>query len=142
MTIEITVFKGSLDGSIGEEKSKRSELRHDDVLIRITHSGVCCTSVYRRRTDMALGHEETGVVEATVTDARTLKKGDSEGWGYQRDCYGLCRQCLSGWQTMCPERKMYAEANLDQGSFGTQAIRREGFLFKIPENMDNEDVAR
>ena len=140
MTIEFTVFKGSKDGSIRQDVTRRGELKHDDVLIRITHSGVCYTDVHYRSTDMALGHEGTGVVEATGPDAKLLKKGDRVGWGYEHDCCGHCRQCLTGWETLCSERKMYADADLDQGSFGTLAVWREAFLFKIPDNMSNEDA--
>jgi D-arabinose 1-dehydrogenase-like Zn-dependent alcohol dehydrogenase len=140
MPIEFTVFKGSKDGTIVQGKSERPDLKRDDVLIRITHSGVCFTDVHYRNTDMALGHEGTGVVVATGPDAHLLKKGDRVGWGYEHDCCGHCRQCLTGWETMCRERKMYAFADLDQGSFGTHAVWREAFLFKIPDKMSNEDA--
>ncbi|KAJ5203632.1 uncharacterized protein N7498_004511 [Penicillium cinerascens] len=140
MPIEFTVFKGSPDGAIRQEVTRRDDLRHDDVFIRITHSGVCFTDVHFRNTDMALGHEGTGVVEATGPDAKILKKGDRVGWGYLHDCCGHCRQCLTGWETLCAERKMYATADLNQGSFGSHAVWREAFLFKIPENISNEDA--
>jgi D-arabinose 1-dehydrogenase-like Zn-dependent alcohol dehydrogenase len=35
---------------------------------------------------------------------------------------------------------MYGDADLDQGSFGTHAVWREAFLFKVPDNMSNEDA--
>lgn len=93
-----------------------------------------------KNTDMALGHEGTGVVEATGPDVKILQKGDRVGWGYEHDCCGHCRQCLTGWETLCPERKMYAGADLDQGSFGSHAVWREAFLFQIPDNLSNEDA--
>lgn len=140
MTIDFTVFKGSHDGTIRQEVTRRDDLKRDEVLIRITHSGVCFTDVQYRNTDMALGHEGAGVVEATGPDAKILKKGDRVGWGYEHDCCGHCRQCLTGWETLCPERKMYAMADLDQGSFGSHAVWREAFLFKVPDNVSNEDA--
>lgn len=140
MTIEFTVFKGSKDATIRQDVTRRDELKRDDVLVRVTHSGVCFTDVHYQQADMALGHEGTGVVEATGPDAKILKKGDRVGWGYEHDCCGHCRQCLTGWETLCPERKMYAMADLDQGSFASHAVWREAFLFKIPDNMSNEDA--
>ncbi|KAJ5683660.1 uncharacterized protein N7477_000005 [Penicillium maclennaniae] len=140
MSIEFTVFKGSKDGTIRQEVTRRDGLERDDVLVRITYSGVCFTDVHYQTSDMALGHEGTGVVEATGPNAKILKKGDRVGWGYEHDCCGHCRQCLTGWETLCPERKMYAGADLDQGSFGSHAVWREAFLFKIPDNMSNEDA--
>lgn len=140
MPIEFTVFKGSKDGTIRQDVTQRDDLKRDDVLIRVTHSGVCFTDVHYRSTDMVLGHEGTGVVEATGPEVRYIKKGDRVGWGYEHDCCGQCRQCLTGWETLCPERKMYSMADLDQGSFASHAVWREAFVFKIPDNMNNEDA--
>ncbi|CAI7597562.1 unnamed protein product [Penicillium bialowiezense] len=140
MTIEFTVYKGSKEGAIKEGKTQREDLKKDDVLVRVTHSGVCGTDLHYKGADMALGHEGTGVVEATGPDAHTLKKGDRVGWGYEHDCCGHCKQCLTGWETMCRERQMYGSANLDQGSFASHAVWREAFLFKVPDTMSNEDA--
>ncbi|CAI7665665.1 unnamed protein product [Penicillium crustosum] len=134
MPIKFTVYRGSKDG-IKQAEVEREDLKRDDVLVRTTHSGVCGTDVHYQSVDMSLG-----VVEATGPDAKFLKKGDRVGWGYEHDCCGFCKQCLSGWETMCKERKMYGLADLDQGSFGTHAVWREAFLFKIPDNMSNEDA--
>lgn len=141
MGYDFTVFKGSSDGSIRKATSHRGDLTGDQVLVKISHSGVCGTDVHYRKADMALGHEGAGTVAAIGPDVKTLKEGDRVGWGFFHDCCGRCRQCLTGWETLCPERQMYASADLDQGSFGTQAVWREAFLFRIPEGMSNEDAA-
>lgn len=140
MTIEFTVFKGSKDGTIQQATTRKDDLTGDDVLVRITHSGVCGTDVHYRHADMALGHEGTGVVDAVGPGVKDLKKGDRVGWGYEHDCCGRCRYCLTGWETLCRERKMYGGADLDQGSFGSHAVWREAFLFKIPDEVRNEDA--
>ncbi|CAG7921589.1 unnamed protein product [Penicillium olsonii] len=140
MTIEFTVFKGSKEGTIKEAKTQRDDLQRDDVLVRVTHSGVCGTDLHYQGADMALGHEGTGVVEDVGPDAHILKKGDRVGWGYEHDCCGHCRPCLTGWETMCRQRKMYGSADLDQGSFASHAVWREAFLFKIPESMSSLDA--
>lgn len=140
MTIKLNVFKGSPDGTIRQATSNRPDLSNDDVLVRITHSGVCFTDVHYQYSDMALGHEGTGVVEATGPSVKDLSKGDRVGWGYEHDCCGRCRQCLTGWETLCAERKMYASADTDQGSFGDYAVWREAFLFRIPDSLSNEDA--
>ena len=140
MTIEFTVFKGSKDGTIQQATTRKDDLTGDDVLVRITHSGLCGTDVHYRHADMALGHEGTGVVDAVGPGVKDLKKGDRVGWGYEHDCCGRCRYCLTGWETLCRERKMYGGADLDQGSFGSHAVWREAFLFKIPDEVRNEDA--
>jgi D-arabinose 1-dehydrogenase-like Zn-dependent alcohol dehydrogenase len=37
---EFTVFKGSANGTIVQDKTSR-DLKHTEVLVQITHSGVC-----------------------------------------------------------------------------------------------------
>lgn len=140
MAIEFTVFKGSPDGTIKQATTRKDDLKRDDVLVRITHSGVCFTDVHYQHADMALGHEGAGVVEATGPEAKDLQKGDRVGWGYEHDCCGRCRHCLTGWETLCRERKMYGSADLDQGSFGSHAVWREAFLFKVPDGISNENA--
>lgn len=90
---------------------------------------------------MVLGHEGVGIVEATGPDCKVLKKGDRVGWGYEHDCCGHCQQCLGGTETYCPERQMYGEADLDQGSFAHGAVWKEAFLFKIPDGLSDEAAA-
>lgn len=154
-----TVFKGSKDGSIKEDKTTRPDLTGDQVYLKITASGLCgtgqCThglytllhqadcapDIHHRHADMALGHEGVGVVESTGPDVKTLKKGDRVGWGYEHDCCGLCQQCLSGKETFCAKRAMYGYADLDQGSFGSGAVWREAFLYKIPDGVSDEAAA-
>ncbi|EMC92536.1 hypothetical protein BAUCODRAFT_294973 [Baudoinia panamericana UAMH 10762] len=136
-----TVFKGSKDGSIHESKTEKPELHGDQVFLKITASGLCGTDLHYRNQDMVLGHEGVGVVESTGPECKYLKKGDRVGWGYEHDSCGHCRECLTGNETYCPERAMYAMADLDQGSFGTGAVWREAFLFRIPDGLSDEAAA-
>ncbi|KAL2819581.1 chaperonin 10-like protein [Aspergillus cavernicola] len=139
--MSFTVYKGSKDGSIVQSSSKKPTLKRDQVLVKVTHSGVCYTDVHYKAADMVLGHEGVGHVEEVGPDVHSLKKGDRVGWGYEHDCCGRCNHCLSGWETFCPDRKMYGHADLDQGSFASHAVWREAFLFRIPDALDNESAA-
>jgi D-arabinose 1-dehydrogenase-like Zn-dependent alcohol dehydrogenase len=60
--VSFTVFKGSKGGEIVEATTTR-EVGADEVLIHITHSGVCGTDEHMLHNDMALGHEGVGTVE-------------------------------------------------------------------------------
>lgn len=135
-----TVFKGSKDGSIKKSETTR-DLSGDEVLLRVTASGLCGTDLHYRKADMVLGHEGVGVVEEVGPDAKLLKKGDRVGWGYEHDCCHHCQECLRGNETYCPERKLYGLADLDRGSFANASIWSEKFLFKIPDNISDEDAA-
>ncbi|KAK9423011.1 putative Chaperonin 10-like protein [Seiridium unicorne] len=137
-----TVFKGSKDGlPVKSTTTKHDQLTGDLVLIKVTASGVCGTDLHYKTQDMGLGHEGVGVVEQVGPDAKVLKKGDRVGWGYEHDSCGHCNQCLTGAETYCAERAMYAYADLDQGSFASHGVWREAFLFKIPDGMSDEAAA-
>ncbi|KAF2097724.1 GroES-like protein [Rhizodiscina lignyota] len=136
-----TVFKGLKDGSIVETTTTRPDLTADQVLVRITASGLCFTDVHHRHRDIGLGHEGAGVVEAIGPDVKSLKKGDRVGWGYLQNSCGECRECLTGRETFCVRREIYGTANFDQGSMGSHAVWHETFLFRIPEGMSDVDAA-
>ena len=136
-----TVFKGSKDGSIKKGQVTKPELQGDQVLVRVTASGLCGTDLHYRTTDMALGHEGVGVVESAGPTVKNLKKGDRVGWGYNHDQCGACLECLEGRDTFCESRKFYGLADLDQGSMASHAVWREAFLFRIPDNISDEVAA-
>lgn len=137
-----TVFKGSKDGTIVKSQTQKPELQGDQVLLRVTASGLCGTDIhFRHSPDMALGHEGIGIVEQTGPAAKSLKKGQRVGWGYNHDSCGSCSQCLEGDDTYCPHRAFYGLADLDQGSFASHAVWREAFLFPIPDSIKDQDAA-
>lgn len=138
--VEFTVFKGSKDGSIVKGTTKK-EIGPNEVLVKVTHSGLCGTDTHYTHVDMTLGHEGAGIVEEIGQDVTLFKKGDRAGWGYVHGSCGHCKQCLRGAETFCPERRMYSEADLDQGSMATHGVWREDFLFRIPDSMRMEDAA-
>ena len=139
--VSFTVYKGSKDGSIVKSSTSKSDLKGDQVLLRVTASGLCGTDEHYRTQDMVLGHEGCGVVEAVGPAVRHLKKGDRVGWGYEHDSCGTCDWCLSGRETFCSERAMYGFADLDQGSFATHAVWKEAFLFPLPGELTDEEAA-
>ncbi|KAJ9614519.1 hypothetical protein H2200_002656 [Cladophialophora chaetospira] len=137
--VDFQVFKGGKEG-IHEATSHR-KIGPREVLVKITHSGLCGTDIHYKEQDMALGHEGAGTVADIGNEVSLFKKGDRVGWGYIHDACGHCKQCLRGAETFCPERKMYGIANLDQGSMGSHAVWKEDFLFTIPDEMSSEDAA-
>ena len=137
--VDFTVFKGGKDGV--HEASSHREIGAKEVLVKITHSGLCGTDIHYKGADMALGHEGVGTVQEIGEEVTLFKEGDRVGWGYLHDSCGHCKQCLSGKETFCAERKLYGDADLDQGSLGSHAIWKEDFLFNVPEGMSSEDAA-
>jgi D-arabinose 1-dehydrogenase-like Zn-dependent alcohol dehydrogenase len=154
--VQFTVFKGSKEGQI-VESTVTKDLGPEEVLIKVTHSGLCGTDEHYKHADMVLGHEGAGVIEVrflpssqshkltrnqeTGASVKTFRKGDSVGWGYQHNACGHCQQCLTGHDTLCAERAMYGSSNLDDGSFSHYAIRKAGFVFAIPDSIAREHAA-
>jgi D-arabinose 1-dehydrogenase-like Zn-dependent alcohol dehydrogenase len=136
-----TVYKGSKEGKIVKAQTTRGDLQDDQVLIKITASGLCGTDEHYAHADMALGHEGAGVVEELGPNVKDLKKGDRVGWGYEHNSCGRCDQCLTGRETYCAKREMYGDANLDQGSFASHAVWREAFVFRIPDELTDSEAA-
>ncbi|EGD86496.1 hypothetical protein H112_04988 [Trichophyton rubrum D6] len=137
---EFTTFRGS-DAGVVASKTKRAPLTSNQVLISITHSGLCGTDQHYRKAGCVLGHEGIGVVQALGPDVRTLRIGQRVGWGYVHGTCYKCRQCLEGYDQFCSARQVYGVTNLDQGSMGYAAIWPESSLYAIPDKLSSLDAA-
>jgi threonine dehydrogenase-like Zn-dependent dehydrogenase len=62
--VRFTVFKGSEEGKIVQSTTTK-DIKEDEVLIKVTHSGVCGTDEHQRTRDVVLGHEGVGIVEVS-----------------------------------------------------------------------------
>lgn len=62
--VDFTVFKGSKEGKIVKSTTTR-EIGSDEVLIKVTHSGLCGTDEHYRHADQGLGHEGAGTIEVS-----------------------------------------------------------------------------
>ncbi|KAJ7693364.1 chaperonin 10-like protein [Mycena rosella] len=141
MGIDSTVFKGSASRGIVQTITRHEAPIGNQVLVRITHSGICGTDEHFKHSDMVLGHEGVGTVMQLGKAVTGLKVGDVVGWGYTHKTCGTCEQCLLGQDQYCPKREQYGIHNLHQGSFGSHAVWDASFLFKIPEELAPEDAA-
>ncbi|KAI1425248.1 GroES-like protein [Xylaria sp. FL1777] len=140
--VSFTVFKGSKAGiPVQSTTMKPDMLTGDQVLMKITASGLCGTDLHYVHQDIVLGHEGVGVVEAVGPNCMYLRRGHRVGFGYEHDSCGHCRQCLTGTETYCSKRSMYGSQDLDQGSFASHAVFREAFLHQIPDSMSDIDAA-
>lgn len=70
-----------------------------------------------------------------------FKKGDSVGWGYIHGTCNKCKQCITGHETLCPDRALYGLADLDQGSFASHGIWNEDYIYRIPDSIPREFAA-
>ncbi|CAH0047184.1 unnamed protein product [Clonostachys solani] len=136
------VYKGSEDGYPKESTTtKPDELVGDNVLVKITASGICGTDLHHRQRDVVLGHEGVGIVEDVGPQVKYLKKGTRVAWGFVTGSCGHCLLCLQGEEVFCRERCIYGFHNVDQGSFGSHAVWSEAFLHVVPDSISDEDAA-
>ncbi|KAF7335248.1 NAD(P)-dependent alcohol dehydrogenase protein [Mycena sanguinolenta] len=141
MSVVATVFKGSASEGIVENKTHLDTPTGNQVLVNISHSGICGTDEHYKHADMVLGHEGIGTVVQIGESVSQLKVGDVVGWGYFHNVCGQCEQCLLGHEQFCATRQEYGIHNLHQGSFGSHAIWDASFLFKIPDGLSPEHAA-
>lgn len=139
--IDFTVFKGSPNGKIIESKTHKETIKPDEVLLKITHAGLCGTDQHHKTSDMVLGHEGVGIVQQVGSQVTAFKAGDRAGWGFLHDSCGHCDECLNANEMFCPERAIYANSNTDQGAFASHAVWKAAFLFHIPDAITSSDAA-
>ncbi|KAH7116519.1 chaperonin 10-like protein [Dactylonectria estremocensis] len=139
---EYTVYR-PVGGVPSPVTVKIPDLEPHDVLVRITHTGVCHSDLIycRGGVPTALGHEGVGIVEAVGPLVTQFKVGDRAGGGFHRSACGHCKYCLSGRDIYCYERVTFGEGDFDNGTFGTYYIGKETFLHKIPEDLASEHAA-
>ncbi|KAJ7451755.1 putative NADP-dependent alcohol dehydrogenase C 2 [Mycena galericulata] len=141
MGVDFTVFKGSADQGIVQEVTHHDGPTGNQVLVKITHSGICGTDEHFKHINMVLGHEGVGTVEELGEGVTGLKIGDVVGWGFTHKTCGHCEECLAGKDQYCLDSEKYGSSNLHQGSFGSHAIWDASYLFKVPDGLAPEDAA-
>ncbi|KAJ7291642.1 putative NADP-dependent alcohol dehydrogenase C 2 [Mycena rebaudengoi] len=105
----------SASSAIVQSTTRRTAPTRTQVLVKITHSGICAADEHFKHADMVLlGHEGVGAI------------GDVT-------C-GACEQCMAG--ELCP-----CAYNAACGSFGWNAIWNAADLLHIPEAMAPEAAA-
>ncbi|KAE9370942.1 NADP-dependent alcohol dehydrogenase [Stipitochalara longipes BDJ] len=142
MGVDFTVFKGSKNGDIVEAKGHH-EPGPTEVVVKISHCGVCGTDEYFRRHEKGLGHEGVGIITevgSSVRDVSDFDVGDRVGMGWFYKFCGHCKACLTGRQTQCPNYLSYGNSHADQGGFGTAIAWDVSTVFKLPDEIASEDA--
>jgi len=78
---EIKYLAGDPNGKI-YIKHSTSFIGHLEVLVKVTHSGLCGTDVHDRASGCGLGHEGVGIVERIGGNVTAVRVGGRVGWGY------------------------------------------------------------
>ncbi|EHK23112.1 uncharacterized protein TRIVIDRAFT_28882 [Trichoderma virens Gv29-8] len=130
-----------VDGKVLLTTNPPRELQPKEVLIKITHSGLCSSDLAYVQYGCVLGHEGVGIVEQVGGEVTKLKVGDRVGGGYLRSSCGSCNYCISGQDILCYSRNIFGEGDFNNGTLGHHFIAEQGYVYPIPEGMSSEEAA-
>ncbi|MEV6113356.1 alcohol dehydrogenase catalytic domain-containing protein [Streptomyces sp. NPDC052109] len=114
-----------------------------DALVRITTACVCGSDLHPYRSmagsdaPVRMGHEFIGVVEATGSHVRTVKKGDLAVAPFAYSD-GTCEHCRAGLQTSCVHGGFWARNGIDGGQGEAARVPlADGTLVQLPVTADD-----
>jgi len=123
------------------------ELKPDDIIIDITHCGICYSDVafiddHFGGTPFPLvaGHEVVGTVRAMGVNVDHLSIGQRVGVGPQCGSCLNCEYCAGGKEILCGEKQITIGGG-NRGGFA-DAMKVDGnFAFPIPEKLESANAA-
>ncbi len=144
------------DSGVGPMQITRRGMRPDDVLIEITHCGICHSDLHSARNDWGFttypivpGHEIVGVVSAVGEGVTRHKVGDRVAIGCMVDSCLECahceadleQYCLDGGNTGTYNGRDRRDGSLTFGGYSERIVAREEFVLKVPAGMPMAEAA-
>jgi alcohol dehydrogenase, propanol-preferring len=125
---------------------ERPEPGADEVLVRVSVSGVCRTDLHLadlelepRAPGRVPGHEVVGDVVATGRDARRFAPGDRVGIAWLRHTCGSCDACRAGRENLC---RSAAFTGWDaDGGYAEYAVVSEAYAYALPAGLEDAQAA-
>jgi L-iditol 2-dehydrogenase len=121
-----------------------------DVLIRMTHVGVCGSDVHYYTTGhigsqivqypFTVGHEGAGIIEKVGSKVSKVKPGDRIAIDPAMPCY-TCDQCKAGRFHTCRNLKFLGCPGQAEGCLSEYIVMPETSCYIIPDNLSPEDAA-
>ena len=133
----------------------RRELQPDDVLIEISHCGVCHSDIHSARNDWGRskypfvpGHEIIGRVAEVGPAVSKHKVGDLVGVGCMVDACLSCPACHDGDEQYCEKGMVGTYGGIEPviggptfGGYSKQIVVRDEFVLKISDKLDPAEAA-
>jgi (R,R)-butanediol dehydrogenase/meso-butanediol dehydrogenase/diacetyl reductase len=131
-------------GRIELEQRPLPEFGSEDVLLRVSHCGVCGTDLHLvmegwGRPDSIGGHEYSGEVVATGPSVSGLAVGDRVVGGPAPGC-GECEYCLGRRPSLCTGRSDVGVAPF-QGAFAEYTAVAASNLLEVPDGLSLREAA-
>ncbi|QIQ85274.1 NAD(P)-dependent alcohol dehydrogenase [Erythrobacter sp.] len=146
----------SPDSGVGPMQITRRGLREDDVLIEISHCGICHSDLHSARNDwgrttypIVPGHEIVGTVAAVGDKVTRHAVGDRVAIGCMVDSCMECTHCEADLEQYCLDGGMTGTYNgTDRrdgtptyGGYSERIVAREEFVLKVPEGLPMAEAA-
>ncbi|MBA3864417.1 MAG: hydroxyacid dehydrogenase [Erythrobacter sp.] len=144
------------DSGVGPMQIIRRGLRDNDVLIEISHCGICHSDLHTARNDWGFtkypivpGHEIVGTVSAVGENVTRHKVGDRVAIGCMVDACMECRHCAADLEQYCLDGGNTGTYNgIDRhdgtptfGGYSERIVCREEFVLKVPANLPSAEAA-
>jgi len=123
----------------------RRDVGPHDVLIAITHCGICHSDIHQARDEwggsifpMVPGHEIVGTVTQAGSAVKTFKVGERVGVGCFIDSCRTCPACREGSEQYCEAGMLFTYSGRDknglptQGGYSAQIVVNEQYVLRIP----------
>ena len=137
------VYKG--DRRVEVEEYPVPELGAEDVLLEVSHCGVCGSDIHFvlegwGRPNSVGGHEYTGTVAAVGAAVRGWQVGDMVVGGPTVRC-GECEFCRAGRPSLCSGRAAIGEGGDFQGAVADYIKVRADELLRLPDGLSLRHAA-
>lgn len=112
------------------------------ILVKVVASGVCHTDLHAADGDWPFkpkppfvpGHEAAGFVAALGEGVTHLAEGDRVGVPWLHSACGRCDQCVTGWETLCPDQQ--CSGYTVDGGFAEYVLAEADYVGRIPEGLE------
>ena len=123
----------------------QEEVGATDVLVRVTHCGICHSDVHLIDGDwgdvypLVPGHEIVGVVERVGSDVHSTQVGERVGIGWQCNSCGICEHCSDHNEVFCKQNQPTCMGHF--GGFADSVIADERFVISLPDTLASASAA-
>ncbi|MEL6877440.1 MAG: NAD(P)-dependent alcohol dehydrogenase [Pseudomonadota bacterium] len=145
----------SPESGVGPMDITRRGLRDDDVLIEISHCGICHSDLHSARNDWGFtkypivpGHEIVGTVSAVGDAVTRHTAGDRVAIGCMVDSCLTCDHCDADLEQYCLEGNTGTYNGTDRrdgsatfGGYSERIVTREEFVLKVPDSLPMAEAA-
>jgi (R,R)-butanediol dehydrogenase/meso-butanediol dehydrogenase/diacetyl reductase len=142
-TMPAAVYVG--DGAIEVQQLAVPELAADEVLVEVSHCGICGTDLHLvleryARPGSVLGHEWAGTVAAVGSGVEGWAPGDRVVADATRGC-GECRACKRGRSSVCLRREPPDLLDFSRGAFCRYKVVPAARLLRVSDGLSTRTAA-